>query len=242
MRVLINTIAGSRSYGLHTPQSDYDTRGIFLTEDYKKVFGLVNKEHVINSTKDDGVLWECIHFFKMLKNGNPQTLEVLYSHENNILQSDPVFIELVKNNKEKFINTNSLCNSLLGYSNGELNKTFNYHGDLGSKRKSNIDTYGYSFKNAVQCLRLLQCGIWFLEDNYYYVNIFEKSEEYGNFLFEIKSKPEKFTSSEIESFIKDKQSEFINYREKRNKENDLKFDDDLALNFLKTIYNMNEKI
>lgn len=233
MKVLINAIAGSRSYGLNTPESDYDTRGVFFTENLKKLFGIHKNQRTINSEKDDGVLWECVHFFNMLKKGNTQALEILYADSENILQSDPIFIEMIINNKEKLIDTSNMCTSLLGYSKGEMNKTFNYHGSLGGKRKAVIDEIGYSYKNAVQCLRLLQCGIWFLQDKHFYVNIGKKSEEFRKKLFDIKTNATNYSVDQIKSFIIEKQNEFIDISEYRDRSDDFIFDDEYALNFIK---------
>lgn len=238
MKVLINTLAGSKSYGLDTPESDHDTRGVFHDENFSSMVGLSTKNTHIKSNTDDGVLWEVIHFFNMLKKGNTQALEIIYSDEENHLQYDTLFIDHVYKNRNLFLNTESLCNSLLGYSFGEYKKTFEYHGSLGGKRKEHIDINGYSHKNAVQCLRLLKCGHWFLEDGIFYVNIEKKSKEFRDELFDIKTNPEKYSPEMIKDKITKLQSSFEYVSNHRDKSKDFKFKEDVAVDFIKKLINL----
>lgn len=238
MKLLINTVAGSRSYKLDTPESDYDTRGVFATEDESQIFGLSKRKVTINSSSDDGVLWELVHFFNMLKNGNTQTMEILFSSSENIIQCEPLFKSLVIDHKHRFLDIDQIITSLHGYSIGESKKTFEHHGSHGEKRRNNIEKHGYSQKNAVQCIRLLQCGIWFLQDGEFYVDITKKSTEFRNLLFEIKTNPSNFSIDEIKKIIEEKQ-QGLKVLEKNNKVHDqFKFDTEYVIYCIKSLYDI----
>lgn len=81
--ILLNAIVGSQAYGTNTPDSDIDTKGVYL-QDPMEVLGMEYKEQ-INLDKD-ACLYEVRRFLQLLCSGNPTMLELLYIPEDCILE------------------------------------------------------------------------------------------------------------------------------------------------------------
>jgi predicted nucleotidyltransferase len=71
--LLLDCLSGSRAYGLHTPQSDTDMKGVFILS--KRVYyGLEYTEQVNNETNDE-VYYELKRFVDLLVKNNPNIIE-----------------------------------------------------------------------------------------------------------------------------------------------------------------------
>jgi hypothetical protein len=86
--IVLETLSGSRAYGLETPQSDTDIRGVFiLPEDL--FFGFDYIEQVC-SEKNDIVFYELKKYCQLLAKNNPATLELLFAPPETVLYKDPL--------------------------------------------------------------------------------------------------------------------------------------------------------
>lgn len=94
--IVFECLSGSHAYGLNTPNSDVDIKGVFILpeEDY---FGL-NEVEQVNDEKNDVVYYELKRFMALLSKSNPNILELLYSPEDCIRKMHPVFEEIRKAN------------------------------------------------------------------------------------------------------------------------------------------------
>jgi len=85
--IILECISGSKAYGLDTPSSDTDIKGVFLLP--KEEFYSLNYIAQINDEKNDVVYYELRRFIELLAKNNPNILEllntpresVLYKHE-----------------------------------------------------------------------------------------------------------------------------------------------------------------
>ncbi|KAB2879736.1 nucleotidyltransferase [bacterium] len=91
--VVLHAISGSRAYGLSTPQSDTDIKGVFILPK-KEFYGLEYVEQVNNPTNDI-VFYELKRFFELLLKNNPNILELLATPVNSLLYKHPL-MERVK--------------------------------------------------------------------------------------------------------------------------------------------------
>lgn len=90
--LLFECISGSKAYGLDTPQSDTDLKGVFyLPKD--QFFGLDYIPQVSNETNDE-VYYELGRFVELLCKNNPNLLELLASPEECILYKRPLMNRL----------------------------------------------------------------------------------------------------------------------------------------------------
>lgn len=86
--VVLHAISGSRAYGLSTPQSDTDIKGVFILPQ-KEFYGLDYTEQINNST-NDVVFYELKRFFELLLKNNPNILELLATPVSSLLYKHPL--------------------------------------------------------------------------------------------------------------------------------------------------------
>jgi len=90
--VLLRVQAGSRSYGTHTDESDYDFRGVYLPPadlDWSLLGAPEQLEFKYETTEE--VHWELGKFLRLALNNNPNILEVLWSP---VVEATPLGEEL----------------------------------------------------------------------------------------------------------------------------------------------------
>lgn len=225
MNLICKYLGGSHSYGLNTPESDIDFRGIFLNDKISTIIGLDRHEHQLTQTdSEDSVYMEFRNALKLLRTANTQMLECLYNDA--WLEITNRWVEVQKY-KARLVSSEKLFSCLRGYMQGELKLSNGERtGKLGSKRKNQIDTWGFSPKNFVNYFRLSYCGRMYFTNGYFPVNIMRDSEEFGNFLLDIKTNPQKYTKNQLnELAAKDEESLKYSYE---NRNYNTNFDEELA--------------
>lgn len=121
---ILEVKSGSHLYGLNTEKSDEDYVGIFLApKDY--LFGLKTVEQVDLSIKDkqdngkntseaiDRTYYELKRFMRLCSQGNPNIVEILFSHEDNMVFISNAGRKLL-DNKHLFISKN-IIPKFIGY-------------------------------------------------------------------------------------------------------------------------------
>lgn len=82
-RILLECISGSKAYGLDTPKSDTDIKGVFLLP--KRDFYGLNYIEQVNDANNDVVFYELGRFMQLLSVNNPNILELLATPADAIL-------------------------------------------------------------------------------------------------------------------------------------------------------------
>lgn len=105
--IILECISGSKAYGLDTPASDTDIKGVFILpkEEY---YGLNYTEQVNNETNDI-VFYELGRYMKLLTLNNPNILELLNTPKDSILYKHPYLDEI----KSELI-LSKLCGNTFG--------------------------------------------------------------------------------------------------------------------------------
>ena len=101
--VILETRAGSFSYGTNVPGSDIDTRGIFVAPE-EVYHGFVNNIEQFEKHTDeiDRCIYELRKFMKLASQCNPNVLELLFVREEDVLNIDWRG-QMLRNNREWFL-------------------------------------------------------------------------------------------------------------------------------------------
>lgn len=204
-KIIASLIGGSTLYGLNTPSSDVDYRGIYVATDKKYVAGFEKMDSVVLSPhsgdKEDATFYEIGHYLKLLRKTNTQVMEMLFAPESAFTYKHSLFDE-IRMHPYRLIDSEKLKNSILGYVHSELRlATGERSGQLGGKRKADVETYGFSPKNFTQILRLIRVGIEFFDNGVYMVNIKEHSPLLHAWLMDIKTNPSAHTCEELQKLV-----------------------------------------
>ncbi|MEM0575065.1 nucleotidyltransferase domain-containing protein [Flavobacterium polysaccharolyticum] len=114
--ILLEVISGSKAFGLATPTSDTDIKGVYYLPK-EKFFGLDYIPQISNETNDE-VYYEIGRFVELLLKNNPNILEILASPEDCILYKHPLMDNL---KIEDFLS--KLCkDSFAGYAVTQIKK------------------------------------------------------------------------------------------------------------------------
>ena len=117
-QVLLSALSGSHAYGLNTPQSDRDIRGVFILPQ-KKLYGLHYTEQVADD-KNDIIYYELGRFVELLIKNNPNILELLAVSGDCILEKHPI-LDVLK--PEMFLS--KLCKyTFAGYAREQIKKAW----------------------------------------------------------------------------------------------------------------------
>lgn len=145
---LLKCISGSRAYGLHTPQSDTDIKGVYVLPK-ATFYGLTYTDQVHNESNDI-MYYELKRFIELLYKNNPNIMELLNSPEDCVQYRHPV-MQWVK--PEMFLSR--LCKqSFAGYAFSQIKKAKGLNkkilNPVALDRKSILDfCYILSGQNAI---------------------------------------------------------------------------------------------
>ncbi len=230
--MLTKIVGGSTSFGLNTPESDIDYRGVFVNTEPSKILGMDKLEHFVKQETDDTVYYEVRKFFELLKNGNTGAIEILFT-ENQVERSD-IFDE-IRAHRLKFVDTDRLYKCLLGYMQSERRIANGERvGVLGSKRKAQLDKYGFSPKNFVQLFRLAKCGEVLFGKGYFPVSMKTEDVDFWEWLMGVKTHPENHTKDELNGAVDHWEAHLKQMYDERKFQ--YTFDDDLANEMLRRVY------
>ncbi len=114
--ILFEVISGSKSFGLNTPTSDTDIKGVYyLPKD--QFYGLEYVPQISNETNDE-VYYEIGRFIELLLKNNPNIIEILATPQDCILYKHPLMNQL---NLNDFLS--KLCkDSFAGYAMTQIKK------------------------------------------------------------------------------------------------------------------------
>jgi predicted nucleotidyltransferase len=226
-------IGGSQSYGLNTPESDLDQRGIYLNMDRAHVIGLRKHEHQQKQGNGvDEVFTEFRNALKLLQAGNTQMIELLFNE--NWVYIGPEW-KLVIENRRRLISSGKLFSCLRGYGQNELKLALGLRtGALGGKRKGAIERWGYSPKNVVQLIRLYWAGSVYFQKGVFPVRVADFNSDLAEQLFQIKTRPEIFSKDRIEPLAKMWEENLVKSYECRSV--DTEFNEEVANNICLKVY------
>jgi hypothetical protein len=233
MKLICKYLGGSHSYGLNSPESDIDYRGIFLNDSVAKIIGLDRHEHQLKQDQEtDEAYKEFRRALQLLRKSNTEMVEMLFN--DNWIEISPDW-KFVQENKYKLMDSAALFSCLRGYMQGERRLANGERtGKLGGKRKEAIDKYGFSPKNFVQLFRLAWAGKVFFETSVFPVNVRKFDEPFANWLMTIKYQPQCWNKDLLNKFADTSEQMLITAYE--NKKENFAFDSEFANKLCLRIY------
>jgi hypothetical protein len=157
--LLLQCISGSKAYGLDTPQSDTDIRGVFALSK-NEFYGLRYTEQVANPSNDI-LYYELRRFMELLARNNPNILELLSIPPDKVLYKHPV-MEFIR--PEMFLS--KLClQTFAGYAQSQIRKAKGLNkkifNPIDEKRKSILD-----FCYIIEGYAAVPLQTWLTENSY----------------------------------------------------------------------------
>lgn len=117
--IIFECVAGSHAYGLNTPASDKDIRGIFVlpSESY---LSISPPSPQVSDTKGDITYYSLMRFMELAALSNPNIIELLFMPDDCIIRSSEYF-DLLKKERSCFI-TRKNYQSHVGYAFAQIKK------------------------------------------------------------------------------------------------------------------------
>lgn len=156
---LYSVISGSKAYGIDTPESDTDIRGVFYLPE-RFVLGLGRCENIENQTKDI-TYYSIVKLFNLALKNNVHAMELLWMPNRTVNFIHPLF-QQVLDNKDLFL-SKRIAYTCSGYAFQQvkvaLNKLKNKTG-----RTHLIEKYGFDVKFLSHSFRIFRMAREALEN------------------------------------------------------------------------------
>lgn len=104
MKIIVKAVAGSHLFGLNTPSSDKDYKGVYMPSGREILLGnysksrkqSTNKTNERNTSSDEDVeFYSLDKFFRMLQEGQTVALELFFTPNEMILEKDLIWDEII---------------------------------------------------------------------------------------------------------------------------------------------------
>jgi hypothetical protein len=118
--LLFKARSGSHAYGMATPESDMDIRGVFAAGRLNVVTQFFRVEQVESKVPDDLVLWELSRYVKLVCDQNPIIVELLWVDPADILFEDPAW-SMLRDMRGELL-TRKLRHTYGGYAKQQLDR------------------------------------------------------------------------------------------------------------------------
>lgn len=157
--IIFEGIVGSQAYGISTPTSDVDKKGVFV-QPLESILGMGYVEQVSDS-KNDTTYFEIRRFLELVKTNNPNILELLNLPDDCVTVKHPIYDKVLAM-KDQFI-TKACRGSFAGYAVEQIKKARGLNkkivNPIAKERKSIIDfCYVISGYNSLSLRKKVEEG------------------------------------------------------------------------------------
>jgi hypothetical protein len=123
---IFKTVTGSHAYGLATPESDTDYRGVCVPPQVLVLSPFKNFEQYEGdpASDDDTVIYSILKFVKLASEANPSLLELFYIDERHWVQTTPWWDTLYEH-RDWFLSTR-VVHAFSGYAAAQLKRMRNH--------------------------------------------------------------------------------------------------------------------
>lgn len=154
-KICLLGLTGSKAYGLDTPQSDEDFRGVFITPT-EDILGIYPYKETIDRVAPDVCVHELGKFFRLALAGNPNILELMYLDKYELLSEEG---EMIVSARDSFL-SNQVKVTYAGYAFSQLKRLKNRDGESykSKLRKRKEKHTRHLFRLLIQCEDLIRTG------------------------------------------------------------------------------------
>ncbi len=175
--IVLECISGSKAYGLDTPTSDTDIKGVFVLP--KHLYYGLDYIPQINNETNDIVFYELGRFIDLLAQNNPNILELLNTPDEAILYKHPFLTEL----KPEVFLSKSCVNTFGKFALSQIKKAKGLKkkivNPISKERKTPLDFCFVNYNNgSVPVSKFLEIKGW-QQENCGLVNIANMRDVYG---------------------------------------------------------------
>lgn len=161
--LIFEAITGSRAYGLDTPNSDTDIRGVFILP--KEEFYSLRYTAQVSNHTNDIVYYELGRFIELLTKNNPNILELLGTPESNVLLRH----ESMKAIKLEWVLSRLCEQTFANYAFTQIKKAYGLEkkilNPMAEERKSVLDfCFAYHNHESMSARQFLSFRGWKQED------------------------------------------------------------------------------
>lgn len=169
------TLAGSHMYGMATPQSDIDKRGVCIPP-RNVVMGFAKKFDQKVFSTEDTVVYSLTKFMSLAATCNPNIIELLYAPEDAIITKHPVWLKLLER-REEFLSA-KVYHTFTGYALSQLKRARTHRAWLLNPptHKPTREEFGLSTTGAG--VRELSKGIDMVKIDPDVVKVIEREKRY----------------------------------------------------------------
>lgn len=175
-------LAGSHGYGTDTATSDRDLRGFFLPPvDELLSFREAPDSRVTQADGKDDAFWEIRKFFRMCMTCNPNVLETLFVHPENVLRATEVGMQ-IRESRQLFL-SQRIGTTYLGYASGNFKRVLKQRGTFSVRKEGPYLIEAefplpYDGKDAMHMVRLVRTGLEALRTGQLRIRRDEDREEF----------------------------------------------------------------
>lgn len=131
--IILECVVGSHMYNLDTPESDIDTKGIYVipTNELLNTLGGFKKiDKVYDHNDPDWAFFEVQKYMSLVLKGNPTALELLYANEYTTITEDG---QLLVDNRSAFL-SKRIKNAYIGYALQQVKRKYRNASDITKYR------------------------------------------------------------------------------------------------------------
>lgn len=131
--IILECVVGSHMYNLDTPESDIDTKGIYVipTNELLNTLGGFKKiDKVYDHNNPDWAFFEVQKYMSLVLKGNPTALELLYANEYTTITEDG---QLLVDNRSAFL-SKRIKNAYIGYALQQVKRKYRNASDITKYR------------------------------------------------------------------------------------------------------------
>lgn len=121
--LIVKHVSGSHAYGMNTPESDLDIRGIFCADPINVRTSLFRIEEVAVGGQDEKY-FELEHYCHLAADCNPNIIETLWVDEADIMFKTPAY-DLLRKNRHLFLSS-KIAFTTSGYAVAQLKRIKNH--------------------------------------------------------------------------------------------------------------------